>query len=155
MKRKGQAQMMIGLGVALIITVIILGVVFTFLTDNALTLTTVSEEDHATTDNVSLQLDNDRIVTSSMVIRNGTLIVTDNIDNRNWSLTETTGQILVFNNSGFGFQAGATLTYNYSFRPDGFVDDGTTRTIISIIPLLLAIVLLVFAVGFIAIKGKS
>ncbi len=41
---------------------------------------------------------------------------------------------------------------DYSYRPTGFVTTGTTRTLVNLLPVLLGIAVLIFIVGFIALK---
>jgi len=41
---------------------------------------------------------------------------------------------------------------DYTFRPDGFITSGTTRTLIGLISVLLAIAVLIFIIGFAALR---
>ncbi len=42
----------------------------------------------------------------------------------------------------------------YEFEPSAFVESGTARTLIALIPVLAALAILLFVLGFVAMKGK-
>lgn len=83
-------------------------------------------------------------LTSEPTFRNGTgtTALGDNICNA----TLATGAVVCNNiHSATGFA-------DYTYTPEGFVTSGTTRTLIGLITVLLAIAVLIFILGFTALK---
>ena len=82
-------------------------------------------------------------LTAQPTFRNGT---SGSLGTNDCNATLSTGAVLCNNiHSATGFA-------DYTYRPEGFVTSGTTRTLIDLLPVLLGIAVLIFILGFIALK---
>lgn len=157
MKKKGQAGAMVMLAVGVIIMVIILGVIFQFLDDTALTSQTTSES-VTTILEAQTQLGNADIIASTLTVDN---LSSAAIGAGNYTLIAATGLINVSNQTGEAWPyfssngTSGTLRYNYSYFPEGYIDNSITRLIIANIPVLLGLVALLFIFAFVVIKGRQ
>ncbi len=78
-------------------------------------------------------------LTSQPTFRNGT---SGSLGANDCNATLTSGAVICNNiHSATGFA-------DYNYNPEGFVTSGTTRTLISLITVILAILILIFIVGF-------
>ena len=139
MNKKGQiGNMVLVMSLMVILTIIIFGVINTFLVDSSLTAssTVVAEQ----IDIVSLQgntLNED--VLSVAFFGNATVNTSDatiGIDtNVNWT---SAGLITV---AGQNFTDNPNYLIGYNYQPENYISDSSTRTLVSLIPLILALVI--------------
>lgn len=157
--KKGQVgNVMIGVGITVIMAVVLLSIVFGFITNEALNTKTQPNETLSVTLNTTIQLDNANIIASSMVISNasgGTL----NLGGSNYTLNTVMGTLVIGNitseeqvvNEGmhdlFGGAAG-TLYAVYNYYPQSYLTGNTSRVLAGIIPVLFVLAILVFVVGY-------
>ncbi len=88
-------------------------------------------------------LENDDLA-GQPTFRNGSAGATLAVGDCNATLS--TGAVICNNiHSAIGFA-------DYNFNPEGFVTSGTTRTLVDLLPVLLAIVVLIFILGFVALR---
>ena len=144
--RKAQMNPIILIGIAAIITVIILGVIFQFITENSLAIQTNTENRTVTLGEIT-QLEFTDIVARTFTAENDTDLVTAG----NITLNAAGGTVNVSGSSGWlGNATVQDMRFNYSYEPTGYITDSTTRTVVALVPVILAIIILV---GVLAIAG--
>lgn len=148
--KKGQmglAGVFIGIMVVLIMGVIVLSIIFTQISNQ--TTTTAVSNDLFTADTASCVR-----VTNNCMLSTGTLTVTsggDTIPTANYSRCPS-------GEDNYGIQASTAdldavaLNATYTEVDCGYIEAGTSRTVITLLPLLFAVGLLVFVVGYMASK---
>ena len=136
-RKNNQMNMMLMLMIGLIMGTVILTVVFTFVSSAALNLQ---------------YKDGEQVVVVSQA---GTLLETpvnriDFIGNANFNYSSDSAAVnfteegaLILN----GSFTDATYTADYYWEPSGYNAGGTTKTILALITVMMAIVLVVFAIG--------
>ena len=147
MFKKGQG----GMNVIILVIAIIIGVaagitIFIDLGVTQQTITTIDNEQITNTDfNHSFTLANPKIVINTLVILNST---GNSGSSRNATLTATDaigeyrvdnlrlGTITVINRTG-------TWNVSYNYKPTAYAESGTTRTILGLLPIFLAIGLII------------
>jgi hypothetical protein len=141
--KKNQTNAMVALGITAIITVVILSVVFTFLSDNALNIQTLIGEDVTVASGSATLANTDvrGITEFGNATVAGVIGTTVNFTGGNPTLTISD---VVF--------ADGTYSANYTYAPSGYLSSNTNRTIIGILPVLLAITIFLFAAGFVMSK---
>ena len=144
MKKKGQANAMIMLGVGVIILIVILGVVFTFLRDNALDVQTANNESLVLTSGKANTANDDWAVFTS--IQNNSAPFNDIQGQCN--RTEATGTV-----SCNSTVVTSTVLITYEYFPNAYLSAGTSRTLASTIPILLIVIVFLFVAGFVTNKG--
>ncbi len=82
-------------------------------------------------------------LTAEPTFRNGT---SASLDDGDCNATLSTGVVLCNNIHS------ATAFADYSYNPEGFITSGTTRTLVNLITVLLAIAILIFIVGFVTLR---
>ena len=150
MKNKKPQTGILAIAIGVIISVVILGAVFTFLSDNALTATS-NAETIATTMAVPFSLEFGSLVESTLVINNGTGgtgTVATNILRGNFSIDATNGILNMTNSTPpawINATTGAnTLNYTYNYLPSSYITSSTARIVVGLITVLMAIAILVF-----------
>lgn len=142
MKKKGQGMMMVSIAIMAIIGVVILGVVFSFLNDNSLTTDSVAGESVTTSNNTATVANADTLDLTSFY--NTTDTWTDQIG---VDVNLTNGVLTTAANITDG-----AYSVNYTYYPTGYIDSSTNRTLMSLLPVMLAIVLLVGIIGYNVLK---
>lgn len=140
-QKKGQAGMMIMLGVGAILLIVIFSVLATFL-QPAYNPQNIVNESMTFTQGVGTTAQDDIAVFTAL--DNGTLV----IPTANYSVTLATGVVTL---SG-SFAENDTYLGTYSYRDDIYVNSTTGRTIIGLLPVILALAIFVFIAGFIALR---
>lgn len=154
MRRKGQMNAMLALSIGLILGVVILGVVFSFISDQTSTSTITA--DQFTASNESCVQVTSNCITTLTNVYNATTPGPIEAGG-NYSICTVGGALsgLYLNpadSQGNIDNNGYTANATYNERSCGFITSGTTRTLVTLIPLLLAIVALVFVTGFLVLK---
>jgi len=134
-----------------IVAVILLGIIWSTV-QTATVPTSVTNESFTGVENTYVALDNDNWAACSAV-RNST----------HHTLTETTDYVvdlssgrLNMTTTGLAVNGTDNTTYaDYTYKADSYVDSSMGRTIIGYLPLMAALVLLVFITGFIAMKKRE
>ena len=158
MNRKGQGAI-IGMSIGAILLVVILAVIFSLLT--AQTTTTSVPEDVFTAANgtcvrVTVETSDINCISpgSTSSILNGTN-AEESLDN--FTECGVNGDLF-----GYDMVAGseislvaASMNATYTARSCAFITSGTTRTLVNLLPVLLGIAVLIFILGFIALKGRG
>lgn len=152
MKKEGQTAMMIAIFVPLIIGVIVLGIVFSLISDQTTTVA-VSNDLFTSVDKTCVRLNNNFcFIAGSLAVTNTTVDVTGN-----YSECGTSGDLFgaAFNTSGTSKSSAmktASLNASYTRISCDRIQGALTTTIINNIPILFAVLLLVFIAGFLVIK---
>ena len=141
MRRKGQVLTgLLGLMIMLIIGVVILGTVFTFLSENALSIQESANESNTLDANNMTVLDND--LATIIAIYNGTG-GNDITGHCNYTTVDST----LYCNA----TTGSTIDVDYTWYPLGYVT-GTSALIVRTLPVMLAIILFLGVAAFVAWK---
>lgn len=141
--KKAQAGMVVGMAIMAIITIVILGVIYTFVQTNSLTRTTVENESVVISGHEG-QLANTRFYSLSFFGNNSASVVTTGAAVN----VSSTGEVNVSNVTFVD----ATYNATYIHTPSGYITDSSTRNLIGLISVLLAIVILVTLLGTISLK---
>jgi len=151
MNKKGQGMGMVAIAIMAIIGVVILGVVFSFLQDNSLSVQSVSQEEFTTTNESLVTLANSNIINSTVVVGNGTTVLTATVD---YDISKSGRDNGVINISCFACVnvTSGYLNVSYSYYPYGYLENNTNRTLMGILPVLLAVALLIGMIGYNALK---
>jgi len=143
----------LGILLSAFITIIIGLVLIGSLADSIfLTTNTVSVSDPTTITEAGLNagtlvnLDNDDIINTSVTVDNGTTVINPG----NYTVYPSDGQIAVFNNTEATWVYGLSLNVNYTYKPDEYIANATSRTLVSLIIIFFA--LAVLAIGFVLIR---
>ena len=147
MNKKGQDGAIIAVSVGLIITIVIIGVVFNFIKDST-NYSVIEDEVIAITTGSGLT-DNNPVISVEW-FGNGTMNTSVATIELNDEVNFTSkGNITVNQNN---FTANPNYRIDYTYQPSGYITSTTTRTLMVIVPVLLAIMALVFVVGFVGRK---
>ncbi len=158
MNKKGQGAI-IAMAIGAILLVVILSVIFSTLT--AQTTTTAVSDDTFTVVNETCT----RVILVTSLIGCISPGSTSSIVNSTGTGVNAIGNFTECGTSGdlFGYNmaAGADKVFDgtlvnatYTARSCEFITSGTTRTLVNLIPVLLAIAILIFIVGFIALSRR-
>jgi len=150
--KKGQiVNLIIGLSVTLIIGIVIFSVVQSIVLDQ--TSTTAITDDQFTADNSTcVRVTADCFASGSATVENATsgVSLTGNFTQCGQS-SDWYGLNLKADGKGLRID-GATVNTSYSEISCNQIQSGTTTTVIQLLPLLFAVLLLVFVAGFIVLK---
>ncbi len=151
MNKKGQGAI-IAMAIGAILLVVILSVIFSTLSDQT-TQTGVVDDTFTILNGSCARVTNDCIAPgSTTAIQNAT----DNVDLlTNFTECGASGDLFGYNIISPGTQVsvvGAEANATYTVRSCAFIATGTTRTLINLIPVLLAIAILIFIVGFAVLR---
>ena len=155
MNKKGQGAI-VGMAIGAILLVVILAVIFSTLSNQISADTTTITADQFTADNTSCVR-----VTQNCIVTLTTVVNATNADGieatGNYSACDISGDASGIalspddadgNIDNNGFTANAT----YNERSCAFITSGTTRTLVALIPVLLAIAILIFILGFMTLR---
>ena len=149
MNNKGQGAI-IAMAIGAILLVVVLGVIFSTLSDQV-SDTAVTEQVFAATNGTCVRLTANCYVGGTLTVVNSTSNTVDATGN--FSECGTSGDIFgALPNIIDGGLDGANHNASYSERSCAFITSGITRTLVNLIPVLLAIVILVFILGFVALR---
>lgn len=147
--KKGQSAILT-LSLTIIIVMVILGVVFTFLNTSSLNTATNLAAPVSVTHSAGVysgalsEIGNGRgVVLNAFYNATVTGTVGTNVNS-------TSAGVLTLGNSTFN--GVATYYANYTYQPVGYVESSTTRMVLAMLPVLLALVVLIFAAGYIGMK---
>ncbi len=156
MNKKGQG-VIIAMSIGAILLVIILGVIFSTLSNQTST-TPVTKDPFTASKQVCVRVTS---ATTERVdcIEPGSTTAIENSTNAvdvlsNFTECGSNGDI-------FGYKGvalindsidGAIVNATYTSRSCAFITSGTTRTLVNLLPVLLAIVVLIFILGFVALR---
>jgi len=143
MDKKGQTEMIVVILVSVIIGVIALSVVFSFIRDNALDMQDVTEEAITLDANYIGTTLYDQLQAYPAIMNASGKTMGTTICNA----TLATGRIACSSVNA----STTSITANYTYMPDGYLS-GTSRTMVSTIPILFAVAILVFVAGYIYLK---
>lgn len=155
MNKKGQGAI-IAMAIGAILLVVILSVIFSTL--SAQTTETAVINDRFTVLNGSGNATCARVTNDCIAPGSTTAILnrTDAVDlTSNFSECGASGDLFGYNVISPGTQpsiVGGEANATYVVRSCAFIAAGTTRTLINLIPVLLAIAILIFIVGFAALR---
>ncbi len=152
MNKKGQGAI-IAMSIGAILLVVILSVIFSTLSDQ--TTRTAIASDRFTAANGTCT----RVTASEDCILAGSTTAIVNNSNaanllNNFTECGTSGDVFGYDMVA-GAQAsvvGATANATYTEESCAFITSGTTRTLVNLIPVLLAIAILIFILGFVALR---
>lgn len=141
MKKAQMGTAMVGIFIALLIGVIVVGITGNSM-DDSLNIRTEENESHTLAAGETT-LDNDGL-TSLDELRNSSM------DDRTTecNVTLSSGE-LDCNTTAF---TDDKLFADYKWKPDNYIESGMTRTILNYVPLMLGVALIVFLAGFVAIR---
>jgi hypothetical protein len=145
--KKGQGSMMIALSIGAIMLIVVFAVMADFL-NPAYTIQSVFNESVAFSA-TNGTLANDNVVTFTQ-LENATLV----IPAAKYTVTNILGTI--HTNSSASEDIVNTTTYlaTYSYQDDIYVTSSAGRTLIAILPVLLALAIFVFIAGFLALRSR-
>ena len=152
MNQKGQGTI-IAMAIGAILLVVILGVIFSTLSEQ--TTTSAVTADQFTASNSSCTKVTNNCITAITSVVNAT---TPGVDaTGNYSVCSISGDetgILLdpADSTGNIDNNGFTANASYSEQSCAFITSGTTRTLVTLIPVLLAILVLIFILGFVALR---
>ncbi len=155
MNKKGQGAI-IAMSIGAILAVVILSVIFTTLT-NQTTLTPVTSDRFTAANGTCVRV---TLATSTVdcISPGSTSAIVNDTNGANiladFEECGTAGDIFGYNMVAGANESvvGATANATYTGRSCAFITSGTTRTLVNLLPVLLAIVILIFIVGFIALR---
>lgn len=154
-KITGKGQVAMGIAAFMIAIVIMIAAGITIFTDLGVTqqkVQTVDVEQLTNTQfNQTMSLANQKVVEGSETIVNSTALdpsvnISTLRKDSEYSISYRTGKVTFINRTGM-------WNVSYRYKPSGYAEKGTTRTILGLLPLLLAIGILVFASRY--IRGKQ
>ena len=148
MKKKGIANILLMLTIVVILTIVIFGVITNFLQTEALQASiAINDETVAITTGAGALTDtpvltltyfgNRTLNTSVTGITIGTHV--------NW----TSDGSIVVSQSNF---SNGNYEADYTYEPSGYVDNANTRTIVNLVPLMLAVVIFTAVAAFVMVK---
>ena len=152
MNNKGQGAI-IAMAIGAILSVVILGIIFSTLTEQT-TTTAVTDDQFTGINETCVRLTANCYTPGSLTITNSTNTTKDVLGN----FTEC-GDLSTVIYGALGNIANCeeceltnALNASYTGRSCGYIASGTTRTLVNLLPVLLAIAILIFIVGFIVLK---
>jgi hypothetical protein len=125
-----------------IVCIILLGIIWSTV-QTATVPSTVTNESFAAVKNAYVALDNDELVAVS-AIRNATVL----IGAGNYSVDLAGGRI----NSTLPSE---TYYADYTYKGDSYMESSISRTITGYLPVIFAVVVLVFIAGFVVLKKRA
>ncbi len=150
MNQKAQGAI-IAMAIGAILLVVILGVIFSTLSEQT-TTTSVVDDQFIATNNTCIRLTPNCYTPGTLTTEN---VANSTVTTGNFSECGDLSNVL-FGAEGNLISAdfGDATTHNASYlgRSCGFIASTTTRTLINLIPVLLSIAVLIFIVGFIVLK---
>ncbi len=153
MKKKGQVGMILTITIGLILGIVMFQIIFTQIFDQTTTRNIVDDQFTAA-NGTCVQVTSDCIGLNSGVIENGSnaVVVTSNFTECQVNNPGKLNGFLLNVNAADPAHDGATLNASYNERSCSFISGGTTTTVLNLLPLLFAVVLLVFVAGFVVLK---
>jgi len=149
--KKGQVSTIIAIFIPLLIGVVVLGVIFSFISDRMQQTAITFDEFTGAANYACARVTNDCLVAGTGIVYNQSHTSTGNFtecgEGSDLYGFRTNGTGLAVNN----FESVA-LNSSYTEIDCGYISSGTVRNIINITPLLFAVALLVFVGGFIILK---
>ena len=153
MKKKGQ-MMIVGMSIAVILAVVIFTVIFSVIDENL--KQTAIDADQFTAVNATCTRVTDQCITkgSTSTVLNATGTGATAIMTGNFTECGASGDLYGYNLKATGLAVldGSTMNASYTEEGCGYIQSGTTRTLVSVIPILLALLILVFIAGFAIVK---
>jgi hypothetical protein len=150
---KKAQSMMVGLGITLLLAVIIFSLIYTSISSQ--TTVTAVTDDTLTLSNTSCTQLTPQCINSITTIENATSAA-DVLSASNYSIctygSTPSGILLTGGASGDALWNGETVNVTYTETACNYISGTMTRTIISHLPMILAVVLLVFVGGYVALK---
>ena len=153
LNKKGFMNLFLLFSMVAIIGVIFVSITISLVSDQT-TLLRNAELNLRYNGSIDMTLANIPISSITSIVDNSSGVVL--VDGTNYTLTKETG--VIANGTGNVITNGTPSTgYNVTYlsEPSGFIEAGTTRTVLNIIPLLFIVVLIVFMLGFRFAKGKE
>jgi len=144
MNKRGQGAI-IGMAIATILSVVILGTVWSFLSNNVLDQQTQINESHAANQGALVTMTNIPVV-SILGYWNSTSPITSVADTSTYLCNVSQGTLKCNASSS------ANIYVNYTYLPTAYLQEGTTKTIVRLVPIALALVLFVGIGAYLVIK---
>lgn len=157
MNKKGQGAI-IAMSIGLILAVVILGVIFSQLRDQTTTSAVIGDQ-FTGINRTCVRITPDCYTPGSLALSNASNTSTEKdiagnfteCGNSNVVLFGAIGNIIECEEC----ENTLALNASYSKRSCGYITNATTRTLVNLLPVLLAIAILIFILGFVALKGRS
>ncbi len=155
MNKKGQGAI-IAMSVGAILAVVILGVIFSTLRDQT-TTTSIGSDSFTAANGTCVRVTPATSAVDCIEPSSTTAIVNDTngVDVlADFQECGTAGDIFGYDMVAGANESvvGATVNATYTGRSCAFITSGTTRTLVTLLPVLLAIVILIFILGFVALR---
>jgi len=141
--KKGVTGALIAIMVSCVIGVIILGVLFQFLTGDAVTVRSVAHEQH------TLNALNQTRTTYPDLANNAVIVNLTGTATAACNQSLSDGLIMC---SPKAASTGAYVNLSYDYYPTSYVKDNTGRLIVGYVPIILVVIIFVFMAGYIGLK---
>ncbi|KKL97587.1 hypothetical protein LCGC14_1832960 [marine sediment metagenome] len=153
MRKKGQVGMMITITISLILGIVMFQIIFSTIDEQIRTLAIIDDQFTAAND-TCVQVTSSCIAPGSGVIENATNaeIATGNFTQCQVNNPGKLNGFLLNADDADPGHDGVTVNATYTERSCSFISGGTTTIVLNLLPLLFAVLLLVFVAGFIAFK---
>ncbi len=154
MRKKGQVGMILTITIGLILGIVMFQIIFSTIDDQTSTRT-ITDDTFTAANDTCVQVTSLCIAAGSGVIENGTGGTDTATGNFSDCQVNNPGKLngfLLKSDVGGTIYDGVVMNATYSERSCSFISGGTTTIVLNLLPLLFAVLLLVFVAGFIAFK---
>ena len=153
MRKKGQVGMILTITIGLILGIVMFQIIFTTI-DSQVTTTAITKDPFTASNGTCVQVTDNCIALGTGVLVNGTndVTVTANFSECQVNNPDKLNGFVLSPDLGGNEFDGVQVNASYSDRSCSFIGGATTQIVLNLLPLLFAVVLLVFVAGFIVLK---